>query len=636
MLLNREPLKCAFPIFGIMRLLNLVILISPLFLVAQSGPAGVGSSVNNVLWLKAEAGTSTTINATAISAWNDQSGNGINVTQTVAAQQPSYATNVLNGFPAIQFDDVNGANVNDKMIGPDSPLLDNTNGYSFFMVTRPQNVDNNARVIISKRTGVAINQSFMQFFFTGNRFYTDIQTNNNRYNTVSTFTANSNFLIDQFFDGTLALAARCRTYVGGTLDVTSGETNTLIPDNASPLVIGSTDASDPRPFGGYISEIILYRTALNDASRIIVDNYLSAKYNIALGANNTYSGDDSGNGDFDYEVAGVGQESSGSSTSFSSSVSGGLGLSVNSGLDNGDYIMAGHNSFTNDAIYSDVGGMTGTLNARWSRIWYFDITNTSSSLNANLEFDLSDGDVGAISPGPPANYVLLYRSGLSGNWTELSMASSVSGDKINFNSLTLSADGYYTLGTHEFNVSPLPVELLSFNVSLCKSGVCMQWVTASEKNSAYFLLERSNNGIDFEFVAQTKAAGNSASEISYLETDFKPLSGTSYYRLKQFDADGTLQMSILRSIEFKESAALYVFPNPSSGTFSLNLQEMPGEEVLVVIMDESGKELYSKVWLSSDEEAVMGVDLQGQLPPGLYQITACSRQKFYSSRLLIK
>ncbi len=619
-----------------MQLLSILLFCTAFCLSAQSGPAGVGNPTNNVLWLKADVGTSTTVNATAISSWNDQSGNGINVTQTVAAQQPSFASSLLNGFPAIQFDNVNGANVNDKLIGPDSPLLDNTSGYSFFMVTRPQNVDNNARVILSKRTAVAVDQSFMQFFFTGSRFYTDIQTNNNRYNTASTFTANTNFIIDQIFDGTLALASRCRTYVGGTLDVTAGETNTLVPDNVSPLVIGSTDATDPRPFGGYISEIILYRAALNDASRIIVDNYLSAKYNIALGANDKYSGDDAGNGDYDYEVAGLGQESSGSSTSFSSSIAGGLGLTVNSGLDNGDYLLAGHNTFTNNATYSDVAGMTGTLNARWSRVWYFDITNTSTNLNVNMEFDLSDGDVGAISPGPAANYVLLYRSGLSGNWTELSTASSVSGDKIHFNALNLTADGYYTIGTHEFNASPLPVELLSFDVSLCKSGVCLQWVTATEKNSAYFVLERSSNGIDFEFLAQTKAAGNSVNEINYLETDFKPLSGTSYYRLKQFDENGLLQLSVLRSIEFKESTALYVFPNPSSGTFSVNLNRAAGEEVLVVIVDASGKELFSKVWLSSHDEEVLGVDLQGQLPPGLYQITACSRQKFYSSRLLIK
>src|ERR1700712_3813442 len=95
-------------------------------LFSQTGPAGVGSSTNNVLWLKADAGTSSTTNNTAISFWNDQSGNAINVTQTVSIQQPSFATSVINGFPAVLFDNSTTTNQNDKMIGPDSPLLDNT------------------------------------------------------------------------------------------------------------------------------------------------------------------------------------------------------------------------------------------------------------------------------------------------------------------------------------------------------------------------------------------------------------------------------------------------------------------------------------------------------------------------------
>ncbi len=619
-----------------MKFISYVLLFFPGLVLSQTGPAGVGSSTNNVLWLKADAGTSSTVNATAISAWLDQSGNAINVSQTVAAQQPSFSSNVQNGFPAIQFDNVNGAGANDKMLGPDSPLLDNTSGYSFFMAVRPQQVDNNARVVVSKRTGVAIDQSFMQFFFSGSRFYTDIQSNNNRYNTTATFTANNDYIIDQFFDGSLAMASRCRTYINGNLDITSSETSTFVPDNVSPLVIGSTDASDPRPFGGYISELIIYRTALNDASRIIVDNYLSAKYNTALATNDKYLGDNLANGNYDFEVAGVGQESSGSSNSFSSSVSGGLGLRVNSGLDDGDYILAGHNTFTNNSTTSDVGGMTGSLNARWIRQWYIDVTNTSTNLNVDLVFDLSDGGVTGISPGLASDYVLLYRSGQSGNWTELADANSISGDQINFNSITLNNDGYYTIGTHQFNASPLPVELLFFETSVCNSGVCLQWSTASEKNSDFFLIERSKNGIDFEFLLQVMAAGTSEKRIEYLETDFFPQAGVVYYRLRQMDLDGNEKLNIVRSLEIRTEHKFYIFPNPNDGEFKMDLKTNPGQEVLVVIMDATGKQVYSKVWLSEKEEQNYYFDLREQLPPGVYLISACSNQKYYNAKLLIK
>lgn len=603
---------------------------------SQTGPAGVGNSSNNVLWLKADAGTSSTVNAAPLSAWNDQSGNGIDVTQTVSAQQPSFATNILNGFPAIQFDNVNGANVNDKLIGPDSPLLDNTSGYSFFMVTRPQVVDNNARVIVSKRTAVSVNQSFMQFFFTGGRFYTDIQSNNDRYNTATTFSANSNYIIDQFYNGTVASASRCRTYVNSALDVTASETSSIVTDNVSPLVVGSTDASDPRPYGGYIAEVIIYRSALNEASRIIVDNYLSAKYNIGLSANDKYSGDDAANGNFDLEVCGVGQESSGSSTSFSSSVSGGLGLNVNSGLDNGDYILAGHNTFTNDATYSDVGGMTGSLNARWVRIWYLDISNVSTVINADLEFDISDGGVSGVMPGSASNYVLLYRSSNSGNWTELTTATSVSGDKIQFASLALTSDGYYTIGTRQFNASPLPVELVSFEAALCPKGVCLQWVTASERNSAYFVLERSTDGSEFGFLKQIPAAGNSATWVSYFEADSTPFTGTSYYRLNQFDRDGHLELSVLQSIVYQQETGFRIVPNPNTGHFEIHFTPKAGEKLLVEIRDAGGRVFFSKLWNGQEDRHTIEVDLGNKVPPGVYVLKAISGQKIYSARLLIR
>src|SRR5690606_13543880 len=113
---------------------------------------------------------------------------------------------------------------------------------------------------------------------------------------------------------------------------------------------------------------------------------------ITMASNDKYAGDDAGNGHYDFEVAGVGQEADGSSTTFSPSVSGGMGIHVSGGLNDGDYLFAGHTSAANGDNTTDVGGMTGTMNARWERIWYIDITNISTSLAGELIFDMSDGE----------------------------------------------------------------------------------------------------------------------------------------------------------------------------------------------------------------------------------------------------
>lgn len=603
-------------------------------LLSQTGPAGVGSSVNNVFWLKANAGTSSTTNNTAISSWNDQSGNAINMTQTVAAQQPSFATNVINGLPAVQFDNVSGSN--DKLVGPDSPLLDNTNGYSFFTVSRLTNVGD-ARSVISKRTNVGVDQSFMLFYYNSNKFNVDIQTNDNRFASNFSYATNTNYIIDIFYDGTLPQASRVNLYLGETLDKTSDEANSTVPNNASPILMGSTDLNDGRPFGGYICEVIIYREALIPAGRIIINNYLSAKYNIALAANDKYAGDNSGNGDYDFDVAGIGRETTGSNTSFAASIAGGFGVSSVSGLDDTDYLLAGHATAVNSAITTDVAGLSGVNKARWQRTWYVDVTNTSADISANVEFDLSDGGL-AGSPGTAGDYRLLYRAGQSGAWTEMATASSISGDRILFSSVTFTADGYYTLGSVNFFSSPLPIELTEFTAIAGKDKVDLAWATATEKNNAYFTIEKSRDGERFEPLMRVKGAGNSSSRRTYHEMDSEPFNGLSYYRLKQTDADERSSFSPLVAVDFGPGTGSFasVYPNPSDGIIHIDTKDTGDQDLTVNIWDTSGKLCYNKTWLAGKYASALVLDTENKLAKGNYVISVSAGGRAYSQKIIIR
>ncbi len=607
----------------------------PLQLFQQTGPAGVGTSATNVFWLKADAGTSSTINGTAISAWNDASGNSMNVTQTVAVQQPSYATNVINGFPAIQFDNNGTAGQNDKMLGPDSPILDNTAGYTFFTVSRPQNFGD-ARVLVSKRTTVSVDQSFMLFYYTSNKFHVDIQTTNDRYPTNMVYTVNNNYLIDVVYDGTLATANRSKTYNEQSLDVTASETSSFVPDNASPIIIGTTDASDPRPYGGYISEIIIYRQALTAAPKIIVDNYLSAKYNIALSANDKYAGDNPGNGNYDREVAGVGNESTGSNPSFSASISGGLTISTNSGLDNGDYILAGHASLANYQTTVDIGGISGPNPARWLRIWYADVTNTLTTINTGVEFDMSDGGVGTVALGPTNNYVLLFRSAQTGNWTEVATANTIIGDRIIFTNYLFSDDGYYTIGTKNYNVSPLPINLVSFDAKKNADRVDLSWTTFGEKDNDHFIVQKTKDGLNFEDVLTLPGAGNSAALLKYAEADYSPYPGTSYYRLVHVNSLRQPEYSSLVAVNFdlEEKTNINAYVN-NEGLPGIEFLEFSGD-AFVDITDLSGKKIHEQLITNVVSGSFYTLNIKDKIAQGVYVVTAKLANKTFSQKIIIK
>jgi hypothetical protein len=530
----------------------------------QTGPAGVGSSATNVLWLKADAGTSTSTNGSPVASWADQSGNGVVLNQSNGAQQPQFVSSFMNGFPSIEFDNNGSSGQNDYLITPDNPIFDNTNGYSFFTVTRMKGLGD-AQSIISKRNNVGNEEAFMLFYYTGNRLFVDIDNDNNRFSNSAISTVNTNKIYDFFYDGTLTPTQRSTIYDQEVLLTTSTESSASVPDKNSPLLVGATHTGDPRPFNGYISEIIMYRTKLNDAQRTIINNHLSAKYDIPLSSNDLYVGDNPANGNYDRNVSGIGKDATGlTNSSFDPSTCAGMGMQSVSGLDNSDYILAGHAFPTNSEITTDIAGIVGTNVSRWQRIWYFDVTNTGTANAANIIFDMSDGGMTGVNLGLTSNYILVYRSGQTGAWTEIAAANSVAGDQIVFTNQTISLDGYYTLATKDFIVSPLPVELVSFDATLADRKVILNWKTASELNSNYFDVLRSNDGQNWSSIGTVPASGSSQITIDYSLVDASPLSGVSYYRLKQVDLNGDFHLSDIRSINNSPKVnQVKVYPNPT-------------------------------------------------------------------------
>jgi len=86
---------------------------------------------------------------------------------------------------------------------------------------------------------------------------------------------------------------------------------------------------------------------------------------------------------------------------------------------------------------------------------------------------------------------------------------------------------------------PLPIELLSFNGENDGRENMLYWATETEKNNAYFTIERSVDFKDWEVVTTTKGAGTSISGNMYEIVDNNYLNELNYYRLSQTDFDGT-------------------------------------------------------------------------------------------------
>ena len=133
-------------------------------------------------------------------------------------------------------------------------------------------------------------------------------------------------------------------------------------------------------------------------------------------------------------------------------------------------------------------------------------------------------------------------------------------DMITASPVGTDASGLITSGSAVSTFSPftlasssstnvLPIELVSFYGEKKDNRNILNWTTASEINNAYFTIEKSYNGFDFEWVGTKEGSSPSTQITNYKLTDFKILKTINYYRLKQTDFDGKFEYSNTISID---------------------------------------------------------------------------------------
>ncbi len=172
-----------------------------------------------------------------------------------------------------------------------------------------------------------------------------------------------------------------------------------------------------------------------------------------------------------------------------------------------------------------------------------------------------------------------------------------------------------TVGTGPFHSSlfVIPVELTSFDAKAANNTVKLNWLTASERNNAYFNVERSANGRDWSTVGQVKGNGTTAKPTNYAFADETPLATVNYYRLKQVDVEGKSSYSATVSVNFKGNGKqLSVFPNPANDRLNLVSDRFDTEGV-VEIYDLSGR------LVQSVQNTATQLDIS-RLNAGLYQL----------------
>lgn len=190
-------------------------------------------------------------------------------------------------------------------------------------------------------------------------------------------------------------------------------------------------------FNGNMTEVIIFKTKVNTAQRIIIDNYLAAKYGQILAANDVYTQDNSGNGNFDHDVAGIGQATDGSNQ-IDSQGTGIVRISGAADLENNEFFIWGHDN--NALLLTNTTDVPSNIShARIERVWRVSETNISS---VSVEVGAIDvtvdmtGVIGYSSAHPPQLLIDTNNDGFFNDETPLTAAISLGGNAYRFNGVT--------------------------------------------------------------------------------------------------------------------------------------------------------------------------------------------------------
>ncbi|MFZ2904901.1 MAG: T9SS type A sorting domain-containing protein [Cyclobacteriaceae bacterium] len=231
---------------------------------------------------------------------------------------------------------------------------------------------------------------------------------------------------------------------------------------------------------------------------------------------------------------------------------------------------------------------------------------------------------------PTADLIVArYNSGVT-MWTSHGQSAITSaGATGNVTSNAVSSFSQFTFGSLSVALNPLPIELVNFTASPVENSIHLNWTTASELNNDYFTVERSADGETFSTVGEKiKGAGTTNQARSYNLVDQSPLYGTSYYRLKQTDFDGTFSFSKIISVTYDGPVfpVMNVYPNPTKGDFiTIKIEGLKNmETVPVIIYDQVGKAWMTKVLAVDQNTQTAAGDLvfDKQLPKGMYLVKA--------------
>jgi hypothetical protein len=174
------------------------------------------------------------------------------------------------------------------------------------------------------------------------------------------------------------------------------------------------------------------------------------------------------------------------------------------------------------------------------------------------------------------------------------------------------------------------IAVLHFQAMPAQSKVDISWEALPDNNVVSFVIERSKDGELWGEIL-TVSASDAQSPQAFMESDYNPIQGVSYYRLKKVYHDGLHAYSNISVVKNEGNMGTHALPLDEKDFSGYN-----NEEIIIVLKDAKGDEYFSKIYVLDQPSSLVGIDLEDRLPQGSYIVTASSNETLVSMPLTVK
>jgi hypothetical protein len=130
------------------------------------------------------------------------------------------------------------------------------------------------------------------------------------------------------------------------------------------------------------------------------------------------------------------------------------------------------------------------------------------------------------------------------------------------NTATANFTTFSPFGVGKFGDDLLPVKLYNLKATLNSNAVNISWSVSNEIDMNKYVVERSNDGRNFEKVGEVLALNKN--ENNYQFTNNNVAAGTYYYRVASIEKGGKTIYSQILKVSSQTKLTVSAYPNPAS------------------------------------------------------------------------